>query len=119
MSEAATIDGNDVLIVVDVQKDFCPGGALAVPRGDEIVPIVNRLAARFHSVVLTQDWHPSGHFSFGSRTGEKILSRPSPHPMARRCCGPIIACKEHRAPHFTPRCKSRTPPSCCARAWSA
>ena len=66
MSEAATIDGNDVLIVVDVQKDFCPGGALAVPRGDEIVPIVNRLAARFHSVVLTQDWHPPGHFSFAS-----------------------------------------------------
>lgn len=66
MSEAATIDGNDVLIVVDVQNDFCPGGALAVPRGDEIVPIVNRLAARFHSVVLTQDWHPPGHFSFAS-----------------------------------------------------
>jgi nicotinamidase/pyrazinamidase len=42
MSEAATIDGNDVLIVVDVQNDFCPGGALAVPRGDEIVPIVNQ-----------------------------------------------------------------------------
>jgi nicotinamidase/pyrazinamidase len=65
MSEAATIDGNDVLIVVDVQNDFCPG-ALAVPRGDEIVPIVNRLAARFLSVVLTQDWHPPGHFSFAS-----------------------------------------------------
>ena len=98
MSEAATIDGNDVLIVVDVQNDFCPGGALAVPRGDEIVPATS----------LSRP-----------RTGEKILSRPSPHPMARRCCGAIIACKEHRAPHFTPRCKSRTPPSCCARAWSA
>jgi nicotinamidase/pyrazinamidase len=66
MSEAATIGGNDVLIVVDVQNDFCPGGALAVPHGDEIVPIVNRLAARFHNVVLTQDWHPHGHFSFAS-----------------------------------------------------
>ena len=66
MSEGAIIDGNDVLIVVDVQNDFCPGGALAVPRGDEIVPIVNRLAARFHNVVLTQDWHPPGHFSFAS-----------------------------------------------------
>jgi len=66
MSEGATINGNDVLIVVDVQNDFCPGGALAVPGGDEIVPIVNRLAARFHNVVLTQDWHPAGHFSFAS-----------------------------------------------------
>ncbi len=66
MNQGATIDGNDVLVVVDVQNDFCPGGALAVPRGDEIVPIINCLAARFHHVVLTQDWHPSGHFSFAS-----------------------------------------------------
>jgi nicotinamidase/pyrazinamidase len=66
MKEGATIDGTDVLIVVDIQNDFCPGGALAVPRGDEIVPIVNRLAARFRNVVLTQDWHPAGHFSFAS-----------------------------------------------------
>jgi nicotinamidase/pyrazinamidase len=54
------------LIVVDVQNDFMPGGALAVPRGDEIVPLVNRLAARFENVVLTQDWHPEGHASFAS-----------------------------------------------------
>ena len=66
MSEGAIIDGNEVLIVIDVQNDFCPGGALAVPRGHEIVPIVNRLAARFRNVVLTQDWHPPGHFSFAS-----------------------------------------------------
>ena len=46
------------LIVVDVQNDFCPGGALAVPKGDEVVPIINRIAARFDNVVLTQDWHP-------------------------------------------------------------
>jgi len=54
------------LIVVDVQNDFCPGGALAVPRGDEVVPVINRLAARFDNVVLTQDWHPRGHASFAS-----------------------------------------------------
>jgi nicotinamidase/pyrazinamidase len=54
------------LIVVDVQNDFCPGGALAVPKGDEVVPVVNRLAARFENVVLTQDWHPRGHASFAS-----------------------------------------------------
>ncbi len=56
----------DVLLVVDVQNDFCPGGALAVPGGDEVVPAVNRVAQRFQHVVLTQDWHPSGHRSFAS-----------------------------------------------------
>jgi nicotinamidase/pyrazinamidase len=59
-------DASDVLLVVDVQKDFCPGGRLAVPCGDEVVPIVNRLAAKFANVVLTQDWHPPGHLSFAS-----------------------------------------------------
>lgn len=54
------------LIVVDVQNDFVPGGALAVPRGDEVVPVINRTAARFENVVLTQDWHPRGHASFAS-----------------------------------------------------
>ena len=59
-------DDRDVLVVVDVQNDFCPGGALAVPQGDEIVPAVNRLAAGFPHVILTQDWHPHGHASFAS-----------------------------------------------------
>lgn len=54
------------LIVVDVQNDFCPGGALAVSGGDEIVPVVNRLIGAFDHVVLTQDWHPAGHSSFAS-----------------------------------------------------
>jgi nicotinamidase/pyrazinamidase len=57
---------SDCLLVVDVQNDFMPGGALAVPRGDEIVPLVNRIAANFAVVVLTQDWHPAGHASFAS-----------------------------------------------------
>ena len=59
-------DDPDVLVIVDIQNDFCPGGALAVPRGGEIVPAVNRLAAEFAHVVLTQDWHPRGHASFAS-----------------------------------------------------
>ncbi len=54
------------LIVIDVQNDFLPGGALAVPRGDEVVPLANRLAARFANVLLTQDWHPRGHASFAT-----------------------------------------------------
>ncbi|NQV80675.1 MAG: bifunctional nicotinamidase/pyrazinamidase [Alphaproteobacteria bacterium] len=57
----------DVLLVIDVQNDFCAGGALAVPNGEDIVPIVNRLQNRFLNVVLTQDWHPADHTSFASR----------------------------------------------------
>lgn len=56
----------DCLLVIDVQNDFMPGGALAVPRGDEVVPIINRLAPAFEHVVLTQDWHPAGHVSFAT-----------------------------------------------------
>lgn len=56
----------DLLLVVDIQNDFCPGGRLAVPRGGEIVPVINTLARRFAHVVLTQDWHPPGHLSFVS-----------------------------------------------------
>jgi nicotinamidase/pyrazinamidase len=59
-------DDRDVLLIIDVQNDFCPSGALAVPQGDEIVPAVNRLGAEFAHVVLTQDWHPRGHASFAS-----------------------------------------------------
>lgn len=57
---------HDVLLVVDIQNDFCPGGSLAVPRGNEVVPLINTLAAKFAHVVLTQDWHPRGHLSFAS-----------------------------------------------------
>ncbi|WP_041545621.1 MULTISPECIES: bifunctional nicotinamidase/pyrazinamidase [Chelativorans] len=56
----------EALIVIDVQNDFCPGGALAVERGDEVVPVVNGLIQRFDHVILTQDWHPAGHSSFAS-----------------------------------------------------
>jgi len=56
----------DVLLVVDVQNDFIPGGALAVKEGDVIVPLVNQLGAGFEHVILTQDWHTPGHVSFAS-----------------------------------------------------
>ena len=54
------------LIIVDIQNDFCPGGALAVPGGDQIVPLANELMKCFDTVVFTQDWHPEGHLSFAS-----------------------------------------------------
>src|SRR6185295_19061702 len=56
----------DALLIVDVQNDFCPGGALAVAGGDEVVPLINALAKNFEHLILTQDWHPAGHSSFAS-----------------------------------------------------
>ncbi|MBS1814716.1 MAG: bifunctional nicotinamidase/pyrazinamidase [Acidobacteria bacterium] len=61
-----TIQPTDVLIVIDLQVDFCPGGSLAVRDGNTIIPLINRLAMRFDHVVATQDWHPQGHISFAS-----------------------------------------------------
>jgi nicotinamidase/pyrazinamidase len=57
---------HSALLVIDIQNDFCPGGALAVADGDAIIPLVNRLAAQFSTVVITQDWHPAGHISFAA-----------------------------------------------------
>jgi nicotinamidase/pyrazinamidase len=57
---------SDLLLVIDVQNDFCPGGALAVGDGDAVVPVINRLAEGFGHVALTQDWHPAGHSSFAT-----------------------------------------------------
>ncbi|MGE7955512.1 bifunctional nicotinamidase/pyrazinamidase [Pseudomonas sp. NPDC089530] len=54
------------LLVIDVQNDFIPGGALAVPQGEQIVPLINRLGSHFKQVVIAQDWHPAGHISFAS-----------------------------------------------------
>ena len=56
----------DCLLIIDVQNDFCPGGALEVPTGDEVVPLINRLIHHFSHRILTQDWHPPGHLSFAS-----------------------------------------------------
>ena len=60
------IDSHDVLLVIDVQNDFCPGGALAVPGGDGVIEPIHRAARSFEHIVLTQDWHSDGHASFAS-----------------------------------------------------
>ena len=90
MTRQLTPGDADVLIVVDVQNDFCAGGALAVPGGEEVVPIVNRLAARFPHALLTQDWHPASHLSFAS-------SHPGKHPFdtVEMPYGPQILWPEH------------------------
>ena len=75
------ITPQDVLIVVDVQNDFCPGGALAVPHGIRVVAPVHKAARSFDHIVLTQDWHPPGHLSFATRhPGKKPFeSIETPH----------------------------------------
>lgn len=60
------ISSRSALLVIDVQNDFIPGGNLAVPEGEQIVPLINQLARQFKQVVIAQDWHPAGHASFAS-----------------------------------------------------
>lgn len=80
----------DALIVIDVQNDFCPGGALAVSRGDEIVTGINALMKDFSTVILTQDWHPAGHSSFASsHTGK------APFEMTQMPYGPQVLWPDH------------------------
>ena len=77
MEATGRITSRDALIVVDVQNDFCPGGALAVPDGDAVIAVIHRIAPRFEHVLLTQDWHPPGHCSFAS-------SYPGKKPFEQR-----------------------------------
>jgi nicotinamidase/pyrazinamidase len=75
MSDSALIalQSGDALIVVDIQNDFLPGGSLAVPEGDQVIPILNEYIRRFYTVVLpiyiTRDWHPGDHCSFQAQGG--------------------------------------------------
>ena len=78
------------LIVIDVQNDFCPGGALAVAGGDEIVAPINAMMDDFDAVVLTQDWHPSGHSSFASQHPGK-----APFDLTQMPYGPQVLWPDH------------------------
>lgn len=78
------------LLVIDVQNDFCPGGALAVPEGDAIVPGINALMGDHDAVILTQDWHPRGHSSFASEHQGK-----GPYEMVEMPYGPQVLWPDH------------------------
>ncbi len=78
------------LIVIDVQNDFCPGGALAVPQGDDIVVGINAAMAEYDLVVVTQDWHPAGHSSFASSH-----SGNAPYDMIEMPYGPQVLWPDH------------------------
>jgi nicotinamidase/pyrazinamidase len=71
MAQTLSIGDGDILLAVDVQNDFCPGGTLPVPRGDEVVALINAVARRFSNAILVQDWHPPGHQSFASAHGKQ------------------------------------------------
>jgi len=87
---AGRIARPDILLVVDIQYDFCPGGRLAVPDGDAVVPLINRLAERFDHIACTQDWHPAGHTSFASsHPGKK------PYELIQAPYGPQILWPDH------------------------
>jgi len=88
--EAIPLNDSDVLIVVDVQYDFLPGGTLAVPDGDAVIGPINRMAEAFRNVVLTQDWHPQGHASFASSHPRK-----APFEMVELTYGPQVLWPDH------------------------
>jgi nicotinamidase/pyrazinamidase len=90
MTANVKISNQDVLLVVDVQNDFCPDGNLGVPHGDEVVPIVNQLGRLFSHVVLTQDWHPRDHLSFASNHSGK-----KPYETVELSYGPQILWPDH------------------------
>jgi nicotinamidase/pyrazinamidase len=90
------------LVVIDVQNDFCPGGALAVAGGDEIVPIVNRMIAEFPHVILTQDWHPAGHSSFASSHDGMEPFQTIEMPYGPQTLWPDHCIQGTRGAHFHP-----------------
>jgi nicotinamidase/pyrazinamidase len=84
------MNDKSVLVVVDVQNGFMPGGGLPVPRGNEVVPVINALAKQFANVVLTQDWHPAGHASFASSHAGK-----KPYDLMQMPYGEQVLWPEH------------------------
>ena len=84
----------DALLVIDVQNDFCPGGALAVADGDALIPLINTLAKKFSHSILTQDWHPTGHISFASTHANK-----HPYEIIQVPYGPQTLWPDHCLQH--------------------
>jgi nicotinamidase/pyrazinamidase len=96
------MNADSVLLVMDVQNDFLPGGRLAVPRGDEVVPVINRIAATFANVILTQDWHPPGHVSFASAHAGRRPFETIELPYGRQVLWPDHCVQASRGAEFAP-----------------
>jgi len=80
---------NEAILVIDVQNDFCPGGALAVDRGDEVVPVINRIVRDYGVRVFTQDWHPLGHRSFATAHEGRAPFETAPMPYGPQTLWPV------------------------------
>jgi nicotinamidase/pyrazinamidase len=89
-----TLQPTDALLVIDLQNDFCPGGALAVADGDAVVPLINTLAQKFDHVLLTQDWHTPHHISFASTHANK-----RPYELIQAPYGPQTLWPDHCLQH--------------------
>ena len=90
------------LIIIDVQNDFCPGGALAVPGGDEVIPVINKLTTAFDRVIVTQDWHPEGHLSFASSHAGKAPLETVTLPYGEQVLWPDHCIQDSKGADFHP-----------------
>jgi nicotinamidase/pyrazinamidase len=96
---------SEALVVIDVQNDFCPGGALAVADGDAILPLINELISRFEHVVLTQDWHPADHSSFASTHAGKTPFETIDMPYGPQTLWPDHCIQDSKGAEFHPALK--------------
>lgn len=92
----------NALLIIDVQNDFCPGGALEVPQGDEVVPVINRLSETFDVVIQTQDWHPEGHSSFASTHDDMQPFETIPMPYGEQILWPDHCVQNSKGADFHP-----------------
>lgn len=92
----------DALLIIDVQQDFCPGGALGVPDGDTIIPVINALQERFDVILQTQDWHPDGHSSFASQHDGKEEYESVQMPYGEQVLWPDHCVQGSRGADFHP-----------------
>jgi len=99
---AIRLTQRDILLVVDLQNDFMPGGALGVPDGDAVIPLANALAARFAHVALTQDWHGAGHLSFASSHAGKAAFETILLPYGPQILWPDHCVQGSAGAHFAP-----------------
>jgi nicotinamidase/pyrazinamidase len=96
------IRSDDLLLVIDVQNDFCRDGKLAVADGDDVVPVINRLAQRFDHMVLTQDWHPAGHSSFATSHPGRAAFESIEMPYGQQTLWPDHCVQGTPGAHFHP-----------------
>lgn len=93
----------DALLIIDVQNDFCPGGALEVSAGDEVVPVINKLSSYFDIVLQTQDWHPRGHTSFASSHADKAPYETIEMPYGQQVLWPDHCVQGEEGSAFHPK----------------